>query len=216
MTKHANLSRHLWAAAVVPFILALGACADSPAKSAPADAAAQAEEAATPAPAGTPDLSAVMAAYEGCRAELAADSAAISDCATDLANAARSASSGSNAAGVTSALERLAKAADAMAAPTDDVQRARQSFAETSKEIIAVLEASGNGGPMHHVFECAMVEGNPRWVQRSGEAANPYMGAKMLECGVEVHADGMHGDEHEMGGHHRDGKMSGKGMHPDG
>ena len=218
--NHANSPRHHWAVAVVPFLLALGACDDSPPRSTPADAAAHAEEAAPSTAAETPDLSAVMAAYEACRAELASDSAAISGCAADLATAARSASGGSNAARVTSALNRVTKAADAMAVPTDDVQRARQSFAETSKEVIAVLEASGSGGPKHHVFECSMFEGSPRWVQRSDKAANPYMGAKMLECGAEVHHDGMrgdhHGGEHEMGGHHDDGKMSGKGMHGDG
>ena len=220
MTNHANLPRHLWAASFVPLLLALGACDDSPSKSTSTDAVAHAEKAAPSAPAGTPDLSVVMAAYEACRAELAADSAAISGCASDLAKAARSAKSGSNVAGVTQGLDRLAKAADEMAAPTNDVQRARQSFAETSKEFIAVLEAAGSDGPMHHVFECSMAEGNPQWVQTHDKAANPYMDAKMLECGAQVDGDGGHGDhhggEHEMGGHHREGAMPMKGMHRDG
>lgn len=216
MASHSHPARHLWPLGVVSVLLTLGACDDSSAKPTPADVVANTETAASPVSAGIPDLAGVMGAYEACRSELAADSPAISDCAADLAKAAKSASSGSNAAGVAPPLERLAQAADSMATPTDDLQRARQAFAETSKELIAVLEASGNGGPMHHVFECAMVEGNPRWVQRSDKAANPYMGAKMLGCGAEVHSGSMHrghDGEHEMVGHHDNGKTAGKEMH---
>ena len=39
-----------------------------------------------------------------------------------------------------------------------------------------------------HVFECPMapVAGKGRWLQRTGELKNPFLGSRMLTCGEEL------------------------------
>jgi hypothetical protein len=47
-----------------------------------------------------------------------------------------------------------------------------------------------------------MAKGYKRWAQPEAKLANPYMGAKMLECGTEVHDhhQGMKEGAHMMKG----------------
>ncbi|MGH1347655.1 MAG: hypothetical protein ACRBN8_39230 [Nannocystales bacterium] len=202
------------------------ATAADPASKAPGAAAASAapsdNSATTASP--SPAFQEIRDAYELCRKELAADSVAnLGACANDLASAAKAAQSGTDADSK-AALAELASSASKLADSTASVDVARVAFAETSRTMIATLAAAPTESGGYHVFECAMVEGKPHWVQPDERPENPYQGAKsdMLNCGSEVHVSGMagmHGDhkgmkhdgakmkghtDHDMG--HRDGE----------
>jgi Cu(I)/Ag(I) efflux system membrane fusion protein len=99
-------------------------------------------------------------------------------------------------------------AASLGAAP--DLQTARQSFGEVSRLLLTLAEVDPRLLEGWHVFSCPMTSTYPKWIQRSAELENPYMGTGMTTCGVETessaagpdsteeaqaHADAAHGDE---------------------
>jgi Cu(I)/Ag(I) efflux system membrane fusion protein len=145
------------------------------------DAEAQLRDGGAPAKAGTDNPSAFLA-------QMAAVSAA-------LAN--------DDAAGAVAAAGHLAHLVrDLPEAPGDlpelagsDLRELRGRFFPWSSFAVAhAAKLRGEGGePGVHVFECPMAggafDGAPdvvRWVQVSAQAANPFFGAAMRECGQEV------------------------------
>ncbi len=144
----------------------------------------------------------MMKSYETCRALLAADKTeGISECASGILEAAKSA----QGAAPESAQEHvlaMATAADALSKlKADDIEALRISFGELSKATVAMLTASPKAAKNYHLFECPMAKGYQRWAQPGAELENPYMGARMLTCGSEVHD------------HHADMKMETVGEH---
>ena len=171
---------------------AAAASTADPTPKAPDPAAA----AATEAPSA--EFQAIRDAYEACRKELAADSVAkLGACANDLTGAAKAAQSGTDA-DRKAALVQLASSASGLAEANASVDVARVAFAETSRTMIATLAAAPTEAGDYRIFECAMVEGKPQWVQPDERPENPYQGAKsdMLNCGSEVHVAGMPGMNH--------------------
>jgi Cu(I)/Ag(I) efflux system membrane fusion protein len=145
-----------------------------------------------PAPAADPPgavaaVDAVLAAYEPCRALLAADRTdGIAACAKAVADAARA---GEPAAGegARPLLAALVEAASGLGtAPAADIEAVRLAFGEVSRPVVALLAAVPSAGARYHVFECPMAKGFQRWVQPTAKLENPYMGRAMLECGSEV------------------------------
>jgi hypothetical protein len=126
-------------------------------------------EAAAPAVARAP----IVTAYDVLRESLATD-----DLAATQAAAKQVASLGEGA---------LAKFATDVAAATD-LDQARRSFGELSREYIALLGAKPDLDPGKTLvaFRCPMAEGYKKWVQFGEPMRNPYMGKRMLECGAKV------------------------------
>ncbi len=130
----------------------------------------------------------MMKPYEECRALLAADKTeGIADCANGIAEAAKSAHAAAPEA-THEHITDLATAAEALAkAKSDDIAAVRLSFGEVSKSAVAMLVAAPKAAQSYHLFECPMAKGYKKWAQPGATLENPYMGAKMLSCGSELH-----------------------------
>ncbi len=153
----------------------------------------------------------MMSSYEECRALLAADKTeGIADCANGIVAASKTAQADAPEA-ATAHIGTVVKAAEALAsAKADDIEAVRLSFGGVSESVVAMLTAAPSAAKSYHVFECPMAKGYKRWAQPGATLENPYMGAKMLSCGMEVHDHhkGMGEDEHKGDG---SGKGGGKG-----
>ena len=101
---------------------------------------------------------------------------------------------------LTPAFARLAGAADELARQADpssggevDLEQSRRHFGSLSRELVAFAStfqpARMSDGTLH-LFRCPMAEdyGFDLWLQRGETLANPYMGQRMLECGMPVAA----------------------------
>ena len=80
----------------------------------------------------------------------------------------------------------LGKLSDGLTIPTD-LEAARSEFLPFSTEIADLARASH----LHHtaglhIFECSMKNG--RWLQRTAELKNPFLGSAMSTCGTEIDA----------------------------
>ncbi len=130
----------------------------------------------------------MMDSYEVCRALLAGDSTeGIADCANGIVTASK-ASHGAAPEAAHTHIGSLEKAALALAAaPADDIAATRLAFGVVSESVVALLMSAPEAAKDYHLFECPMAEGYKRWAQPGAELQNPYMGAKMLSCGSEVH-----------------------------
>ena len=80
--------------------------------------------------------------------------------------------------------------------PPETVEEARRRFYVMSKQLIPIVQAHRNAGPLENlkIYQCPMTskafEGAPKsaqWIQLLGPLANPYMGRAMQDCGTEVH-----------------------------
>jgi len=125
------------------------------------------------APAATP-ATAMLAAYERVRALLAADQI------EGVGEAAHEIEATANAAKYPAIAASAAKLAAA-----SDLEAARVSFADVSREVVTLLASDKALAKGQHVFECPMTKGYRKWVQPSQDLENPYMGRKMLACGGE-------------------------------
>lgn len=148
------------------------------------------EPAAKPASAGDA-ARAIMDKYEACRAKLAADDSALSDCAGEIAAAARAGEAALTDTAKKAAAD-IAAAADALAKTAgDDIEKLRLGFGEVSKPVETLLTSTPEVAAKYKMYECPMAKGFKRWAQPDMGAdhamANPYMGKKMLQCGSEVH-----------------------------
>lgn len=139
-------------------------------------------------------VAAIMKPYDDCRALLAADKTeGIADCAKAVSAAAKTAAGDANAL-AKEQLTSIATTADSLAAAgANEIEKIRLLYGDVSKSVVAMLSEIPEAAKDFHVFECPMAKGYQRWAQPEKTMANPYMGKKMLECGMEVH------DHHEAG-----------------
>ena len=134
-------------------------------------------------------------------------------CANDLTGAAKAAQSGTDA-DRKAALVQLASSASGLAEANASVDVARVAFAETSRTMIATLAAAPTEAGDYRIFECAMVEGKPQWVQPTNAPRTPTKersptcstaGPKctLQECQASNHGDhkGMKHDDTSMKDH---------------
>jgi hypothetical protein len=130
----------------------------------------------------------MMDSYEVCRALLAGDSTeGIANCANGIVTASK-ASHGAAPEAAHTHIATLETAALALAAaPADDIAATRLAFGAVSESVVAMLMSAPDAAKDYHLFECPMAKGYKRWAQPGAELQNPYMGAKMLSCGSEVH-----------------------------
>ena len=135
-------------------------------------------------------LDAALAAYEDVRAALAADMtpAEIAPRARRLGDALRQARSalGPVLDDFAECIDSGAMAADGIAKAAD-LEAARRSFAEVSRQLVAVVVADRRLAADRSLFECPMQSDTfGMWIQASPELQNPYMGPRMLTCGSPV------------------------------
>ena len=147
-----------------------------------------------------------MTSYEECRALLAADKTeGIAECANGIIAASKTAHAEAPEA-AHEHIGSLVKAAEALAGTkAGDIEALRLRFGGVSEPVVAMLTAAPDTGKNYHVFECPMAKGYQRWAQPGATLENPYMGAKMLSCGMEVH------DHHAGMAKEGDAKDSGEG-----
>jgi len=157
-------------------------------------------------------LRTAFAAYEESRKLLAADALdGLAERAARVSRGLERARLGlpeSADSGLARCLEEAAVAADSMGRAAD-LEAARQAFGEVSRFLVMLAGADPRLSEGWHVFECPMTETFPKWLQPSGDIANPFMGTSMPACGVtsdwtvsapataeqiEAHADTAHGD----------------------
>lgn len=128
-------------------------------------------------------LGVVLVAYEDLRRDFAADqperivekSAQLRDTAALLAD---------GQAGKDDVVKGAAALA-ALPAPLD-WKAARIAFGDLSRGVVAAATADSTLQPGRFLFECPMAQGYQRWVQLEAKMANPYMGLRMLECGLRL------------------------------
>lgn len=146
-------------------------------------------KAAAPASSLTPEartaVGEILSAYEQLRAQLAADKAdGVIETATQLEQAANRA-----AALVSTPLQARVQAIALSASHVKQVQgknleELRTAFGHVSRSIILLISAEPALEQGLNVIECPMATGFKKWVQPSDTVSNPYMGTKMLTCGV--------------------------------
>lgn len=123
--------------------------------------------------------------YEVVRAKLANDDVAqLAQRGHGIAEWIRraSASAGSAPESITDRLLAAGAAAERLAAASD-VEAARTAFGQLSDALVALATADARLQQGWHIFECPMATGYGKWLQRSDDLANPYMGQDMLTCG---------------------------------
>ncbi len=125
-------------------------------------------------------------AYERIRAALADDG--LDDVAPAAHELAASLEAGREAVGprrpeLTDPIARAAAPAARLTVAAD-LHSAREAFAEVSRNLVALAAAEPRLRQGAYVFECPMVEGFDRWIQRTPELENPYMGRRMPGCGA--------------------------------
>ena len=116
---------------------------------------------------------AALDAYDATRAALAAD---------DLAAAKKAADALASTAQKHTAFRHIASAAASLTGAAD-IAAARLAFGEASKALITAIAADASLGKGLYAFRCPMASGYKKWVERSKDYQNPYMGKRMLKCG---------------------------------
>ena len=180
ITKQA-LARARCGRLILTLVLGAASCSKASGTTAaptPASAAPVAE--ALPA---TPE--GVLTGYENIRRLLAEDQiTAVSAFAKRLTTAAREVVRAKSTPELP-VFERIA-AASATLESTDakDPDAVRRQFGEVSRGVVELLVANESLRASRHVFDCPMAQGYRKWVQLTPAIHNPYMGAKMLECGA--------------------------------
>jgi Cu(I)/Ag(I) efflux system membrane fusion protein len=82
-------------------------------------------------------------------------------------------------------LEAGAVAAERLAG-AKKLEDARAHFGEVSQVLVGLAEGDARLREGWHVFQCPMEKGFNKWVQRSPDMENPYMGPRMLACGTQA------------------------------
>jgi hypothetical protein len=134
--------------------------------------------------AARPHLSAVLASYEEVRALLAGDKI------EGIAEAVRriEVSAGAALPLVPATLQPTVRELIASTKPLQapsNMPKARKDFGEMSRHVVTLLAAAPSLAEGKHVMECPMAEGYRKWVQNDATIDNPYMGSRMLRCGME-------------------------------
>lgn len=128
---------------------------------------------------------AAIQSYEAIRAQLAQDSVeGLAPRAEEMATALRQAAEAAenHSADMAGWLRKGAEAVSRLG-EEKDLQEARQRFAEVSHSLISLVAGDARLQEGWHVFECPMVKGFNKWLQRGARLENPYMGQRMLACG---------------------------------
>lgn len=125
------------------------------------------------------DARRVLSSYETIRVALAADNGAgVAVPARRIAQIGR--------ASQNAHLRRAARAGSTLATVSaTDLPALRRAFGELSRPLVALLSATP-ALTGYHLFECPMADGYKRWIQRTEQIENPYMGSRMLACGAPV------------------------------
>ncbi|MBM4368651.1 MAG: DUF3347 domain-containing protein [Deltaproteobacteria bacterium] len=144
------------------FLALLLACGETPAPVAPPAAAPR----PTFACCDTPEASAVLQAYVGVNAALAADKSAAEPMAA-------------LAAATQKELPEVSQALGPLASM--DIAGQRQGLNPQSAAIVSYLRAHKGGAETVSEAFCPMA--NAGWVQAGDTVANPYYGSEMLTCG---------------------------------
>ena len=151
-----------------------------------ADGPAPPDLPATELPAPVLDqLQRALDAYERVRARLASDELdGVSAHAGEVAEAIRAAAAAlaSGPSEVADCLGQGAAAAEKLAGATT-LEAARAEFGELSRFLVALAASDPRLREGWHIFECPMAKGFGRWLQRSPDLENPYMGKAMPACG---------------------------------
>jgi multidrug efflux pump subunit AcrA (membrane-fusion protein) len=71
--------------------------------------------------------------------------------------------------------------------PRQDIAHLRETFKKVSLALIDIAKATGQptDAATVQIFRCPMGD-KPYWLQPTGDAVNPYMGLRMLDCGIPV------------------------------
>lgn len=117
----------------------------------------------------TPDnVPAYYSAYQRLSEALVQDNLTDAQQSADkLANKAREA----DLPAVVDAAEKIAR--------SDSLESARESFLALNREVVPLLKDQ----PGFHVMRCPMVD-NGRWIQTGEQVRNPYIGSRMVQCGI--------------------------------
>ena len=128
-------------------------------------------------------LEGVFSSYEKLRALLASDKTeGISKEAEVLKAASQDAAA--KAPTLNAQLGAFSNAAEQLKTASGKLEDARRVFGELSKGVVALVSTEPSLQSGRYVFECSMAVGYQKWVQTSTQISNPYMGAKMLACGM--------------------------------
>ncbi|HIF91695.1 MAG: hypothetical protein ABGX04_11900 [Myxococcales bacterium] len=124
--------------------------------------------------------------YEEIRAALARDDGSeVPANALLLAEAAEQAAAGSS--DTRAELQELGATAEKLGAiPNSDMRALRGAFGEVSRAVVSLIVADESLANDRYIFRCPMARGYKKWVQTSAELENPYMGSRMLRCGVKT------------------------------
>lgn len=127
----------------------------------------------------------VLTGYENIRRMLAEDQVAAVFALAKQLSAAAAAVASARPTPQAALFERIATAS-ALLATTDakDADAVRRQFGEVSHAVVDLLTTDTGLRGSRLVFECPMAQGYRKWVQLTSTINNPYMGSKMLECGV--------------------------------
>jgi hypothetical protein len=146
---------------------------------------------AVPAPASTLSASAIEAAQSALTAYEAAREDLANDKSDGLAKAAEEIEAGAKKAGegapenLKPSFDRLGAASAKLKADAGKkIDNARMTFGEVSEAMVALLSLEPVLAQGRYVFECPMTDTYKKWVQVDDQIKNPYMGSRMLGCGV--------------------------------
>jgi hypothetical protein len=143
-----------------------------------------------PAPAGTLPASSLEAAQSALKAYETARDDLANDKTEGLAQTAAAIEDGASKAGkeapenLKPSFDRLSAASAKLKKSVTKVDDARASFGEVSEAVVALLSVEPSLAQGRYVFECPMTETYKKWVQVDDQIKNPYMGTRMLGCGM--------------------------------
>ena len=155
----------------------------------PASTPAAADSSIPPAASALPPSSlqaaqTALEAYESARDELANDkteglAAAAGKMEEGAKNAAKDAPES-----LRPSFDRLSTASAKLKTDAAKIEAARASFGDVSEAMVALLSVEPALAQGRFVFECPMVDHYKKWIQVDDEIKNPYMGSRMLGCGM--------------------------------
>lgn len=144
-----------------------------------------------PAPAGTlpapsrEAADAALKAYETARDDLASDrTEGLSKAAEEIEADAKRAGEGAPE-NLKPSFDRLQAASAKLKTDAGKkIEDARAAFGELSEAMVALLSVEPALAQGRFVFECPMTDTYKKWVQVDDQIKNPYMGSRMLGCGM--------------------------------
>ncbi|MBI2213370.1 MAG: DUF3347 domain-containing protein [Acidobacteria bacterium] len=127
---------------------------------------------------------ALMAGYSSIQTSLAGDTTdGIAAAASAVAGAARILGDGATEPSKTFFAAVATEAAN-LVTNAGDITKARESFGELSRAMIALLAANPDLAKGRVVVECPMTKNYKKWLQTDTKVKNPHYGNTMLDCGT--------------------------------